>query len=210
MITGGMLAEAFLVIIRAAICAFLAFGGAYWIITSWIDKRLQAWEAVGLLAVLLVVLFVVVGYVVQNGFVAVALLVVVTAALVGAVSLYAKAADRRRHQQFDAEDIGKYLEAIDLDPKNVAAHSLLANVYRRQGRLEEALAEYEEAVRLSPDLSQERYWIDRLKVLIERKEQGQDLYVQEALRDSPCPVCGAIISGAETACPECGEYVGKG
>ena len=197
-------------VFQAAVCSGLAFGAAYWIIASWMDRRLAAWEAGGLLAALVVGMFFIVAYTLQNGLAALALVVVVGGGLVWAMSLYAKVADRRLHQQFDEEDIAKYTAALDLDPKNVAAHSLLADLYRRQGRLEEALAEYREAVRLSPELQKERYWIDRLMLQIEHRAKGKGITEPQIGRDSPCPDCGAIIPGTEVACSECGRYVGKG
>ena len=197
-------------VLRAAICSFLAFGAAYWIITSWIDRRLSAVEAMTLLSAVVVVTIFLVAYVVQNSMAILIVLLLVVGSLVYAMTLYSRAADRRLHQHFDEEDIKKYLAALEFDPKNVAAHSLLADTYRRQGRLEEALAEYREAVRLSPDLQHERYWIDRLMIMIERKEQGQSLHYQEAVQETPCPACGALVPPEVDRCQECGAYVGKG
>ncbi len=209
MISGDMAASAAAIVFRVAVCAFIAFGAGYWIVTSWIDKRLSAVEAAGLLAGLVVALFFVVAYAVQNSLLLLFIFVLIVGALAVVLTGLSRTADRRLHQRFDDEDVEKYLAALDLDPKNVAAHSLLAKVYRRQGRLEEALAEYKEALRLSPELQEERYWIDRLMVMIEEKAQRQTRPARVG-RDSPCTDCGAIVAGDETICPNCGKYVGKG
>ncbi len=208
MISGGMVMDAAFLVFRAAVCSFLAFAGGYWIITSWIDRRLSALEAGGLLAALVVAMFVIIAYAVRQSLVVLVMLVLVAGALAVTLTAYSKAADRRLHRRFDEEDIAKYLEALDLDPKNVAAHSLLADVYRRQGRLEEALAEYEAAVRLSPDLPQERFWVDRLRAMIDRKQHGLDLHGKPEVLETPCPACGALVGAKEANCPECGQHVG--
>ncbi len=210
MISGDMVAQAALILFRAAVCAFLAFGAGYWIITSWIDKRLSAVEAGGLLAALLVVMSLLVMYAVQSSLVMVFIVIALSVALVLALRGYAASADRRLNRRFDEEDIAKYLAALELDPNNVAAHSLLADVYRRQNRWEEALAEYEAAVKLSPELQKERYWIDRLKAMADRKSQGLAIYEKVKVREFVCPDCGAIIGPDEADCPECGKHVGKG
>ena len=71
-------------------------------------------------------------------------------------------------------------------------------------------AEYEEAIRLSPELPEERVWIGRIRAMVDRKERGLPLHEKDQARDFACYSCGAIIPAEETHCPECGQFVGKG
>ncbi len=98
-----------------------------------------------------------------------------------------------REQQMLAQDAQRYQEAIELDGKNAAAHEFLADVYRRQGRLEDAVAEYEIAVGLSPDDTQVR---GKLNAAV------RELQEREGPRS--CPRCDRPLEGARIACPDCG------
>jgi len=197
---------AFLIVFKVAICAFV-FGGAAWLVmSSLLNRTLTATEAGLILSGLLVVMFLTISYALNKGFAAAFALLLLGAAGYVGFQYSVKLADRRLNRSFDNEDIAKYLEAIDLDPTNVAAHSLLADVYRRQGRDEEALKEYEIAVQMSPNLQEERYWVQRLRRKIEQGEYGPD--ASEAL-DTPCPMCGAIVPGSREFCQDCGHRLGK-
>ena len=44
----------------------------------------------------------------------------------------------------------KFSEAIRLNPKDILAHFNLARVYREQGRIAEAVAEFKTAIELNP------------------------------------------------------------
>jgi len=57
----------------------------------------------------------------------------------------------------------EYKIAIGLDPKEANPHVGLGNVYRNQGKLEEAKKEYEEALRLKPDLTEAKENLEKLK-----------------------------------------------
>ncbi len=65
------------------------------------------------------------------------------AALLSEANLY-----RMRAQWLDAEN--RCIEAMRLDPNNVDAHSLLGDIYRDQGKLEEAAQWYHLALDLNP------------------------------------------------------------
>jgi len=204
--SGDMVAAAGAIVLKVAIVSFLAGGGAYWIFCAWMNRALSGLEA-GLLTVGLIVgTFFAVSYALNTGFAAVfALLLLLAAGIVG-LSYYSKVADRKLSEHFDKEDIAKYLEAIDLDPANAGAHSLLADLYRRQGKRELALREYQEAVRIAPNLQEERYWIARLKDelagIVHGTIPGEEM-------DTPCPVCRAIVPASAERCQECGEYLGR-
>lgn len=204
--TGDMVGVAGLLVLKVAIVSFLAGGGAYWIFTAWMNRVLSAVEAGSLMVGLIVATFFLVSYALSASFGAIFSLLLIVAAAVFAFWQYSQVADRKLNERFDAEDIAKYLEAIELDPTNAAAHSLLADTYRRQGKDELALHEYEEAVRLAPDLQEERYWIARLKDKLARTERASNPGEE---MDTPCPVCRAIVPGYAERCQECGEYLGK-
>lgn len=204
--TGGMVAAAAIMVLKVAIFSFLAGGGAYWILSSWLSRLLSATEAVLLMVGLIIMMFFLVSFALSMDFAAIFVLLLLIAAGLFAFSYGTKVADRKLSERFDQEDIARYLEAIDLDPSNVAAHSLLADTYRRQGKHELALKEYEEAVRIAPDLQEERYWIaqlkDKLAGIRHVGRPGEEM-------DTPCPVCRAIVPGHLERCQECGEYLGK-
>jgi len=98
-----------------------------------------------------------------------------------------------RQQQMLAQDAQRYLEAIEADGKNAAAHEFLADVYRRQGRIEEAIAEYEIAVALDPDDTEVR-----------GKLNGAVRELQERAGPQSCPRCNRSLEEAAGACPGCG------
>ena len=58
----------------------------------------------------------------------------------------------------------RFRKAIAQDPASAAARRSLASVLQQQGRHEEALAEYEEAVRLEPEVAGLRYFVAELYV----------------------------------------------
>ena len=197
---------AFFTVLKVAVCA-LVFGGAAWMVMSGLlNRTLTAAEAALILSGLLVVMFLSISYALNRGFAALFALLLLGAAGYVGMTYYAKYEDRKLNRKFDNEDIAQYLEAIELDPTNVAAHSLLADLYRRQGKDAEALKEYEIAVQLSPGLQEERYWVQRLRTRMERGEYAPD--GSEAM-DTPCPRCGAIVPGSRERCQDCGHRLGK-
>jgi len=204
--SSGMVESAGLLILKVAIVSFLAGGGAYWIFSAWMNRTLSIAEAGGLMAGLVVATFFLVSFALDADFAAIFALLLIVAAGVFGVWQYSHFADRRLSNRFDEEDIARYLEAIDLDPSNAAAHSLLGDMYRKQQKYEQALHEYEEAVRISPELQEERYWIARLKDKLARIQYA-DRPGEEM--DTPCPACRAIVPGYAERCQECGEYLGK-
>jgi len=205
--SGGMVGTAAILLMKVALVSFLAGGGAYWILSAWMNRALSATEAVMLMIGLILVTFFLVSYALSQGFGAVfAMLLLIAAAVVG-MSHYSRVADRKLSQRFDDEDIATYREALELDPTNAAAHSLLADLYRRREQYELALQEYEEAVRIAPTLQEERYWVGRLKDKLSGIERGGKIPGEEM--DTPCPVCRAIVPAYAERCQECGEYLGK-
>jgi len=174
------------------ICAGVSFAGAFWIISCWFDRKLSGRESVLLLVGLLAVECLAMA---MPG----AGLLVLAAAVVGGavlIRMLAGRAERRLASSFEQEDIAKYREAMELDPKNVAAHSLLADTYRRRGELELAIQEYQAALGLDPSLRQERYWVQQLEAQLDER----------ARKGMRCPRCGAVRPPAAQVCPECDRW----
>ena len=178
--------ELFFLILIATV---IASGGAFLILSAWLDRKLSAMEAglllVGLLGVLIAGI-----QVPEFGAVGLAAAVIGTAGVCWALS---RRAEQDLGRSLDEEDIAKYTAAMDFDPKNVAAQSLLADTYRRMGRVELALEEYKAAVRLDPSLRPEHHWIRQLEAELERRGR----------KEMSCPRCGRPRRAGEQVCPEC-------
>jgi tetratricopeptide (TPR) repeat protein len=102
---------------------------------------------------------------------------------------------RVRWRRLLAEEEARYLEAIRFDEKNAAAHGYLARVYRQQGRLEDALDQYQQAIALDPN---DLEWPAKLKVLMAQ--------IEEIQASPPCPRCEAPLDAAGKTCPKCGWW----
>ncbi len=175
---------AFATILMMAVCIFLSFAGVHWVMASWFARRIRGWEAAALLAVMLGVLYFSVSMVFNGNPVGMLL------------PLGALLMDRRAYEQFDDEDIIRYREAIAQDPNNIAAHSLLADLLRKMGRLEEAIEEYEAALALDGSLKEEKYWLEHCRKELEQQDPGAEM---------TCPRCGAHRAHGEAVCKECGR-----
>jgi len=99
---------------------------------------------------------------------------------------------RIRWRRLLAEEEARYLEAIRFDDKNAAAHGYLASAYRQQGRLQEALDEYQRAIALDPN---DPEWQAQLKALMVQIEETQAPLV--------CPRCEMPLDAAGKTCPKC-------
>ena len=101
--------------------------------------------------------------------------------------------ERVRARRMAEEDIARYREAIEFDEKNAAAHAYLARVYRKQGRLHDAIAEYEQALELDANDAEARR---ELKTLVAE--------VQAVEAPPKCPRCESPLDASGKTCPECG------
>lgn len=185
---------AFAVVFDIVICAFIAFAGAYWILSGWLDRRLSGREAFALGFGLLALLFYSISLALGNG----PGILILAGVVFGAALLLkglARYADRSITKQMDDTDIAKYQQAIEQYPDNPHPHSLLADVYRRLGRNALAAEEYTLALELDPSLKEERYWLEKMRTEIENSQS----------RQMSCPRCGTARRGAELECLECGR-----
>jgi len=186
---------AMFLVLKLVICALISFAGAFLILSSWFDRKISGVEALLLALGLLIVEFIGVSLSFHGESGIWFLLLIVS----GVPALFwglARRADRRLRDSMVAEDIASYQAAIDFDPKNVAAHSLLADTYRHMEELERAIEEYRAALALDPTLKPERYWVQRLEAELERR----------ASKEMRCPRCGAVRPAAASVCPECSRW----
>ena len=134
-----------------------------------------------------------------------ALLVIVPASADKAKSLYAQGADQEAHQNFD-QAYALYKQAFDLNPKNVqyrssyerlkfkaaAEHVHKGQLLREAGKLTEALAEFESAMRIDPSNFMAVQEARRTKELIDQQanpdQQPRQSTMSERLRSAGSPV----------------------
>lgn len=171
--------------------AGISFAGVFWIVSAWFDRRLSGGQAVLLLVGLLSLEFLTMGLA-GPGVLLLGTAVFGAGALAWAIF---RIRERRLADSFDEEDTARCRAALEFDPKNVAAHSLLGDIHRRRGELEQAIEEYRDALRLDPSLGPERFWVRRLQQDLERRGR----------RDMACPRCGALRPEKVDACPQCGR-----
>lgn len=83
------------------------------------------------------------------------------------------------------EAVAQFVEALRLDPRNVAARNDLALCLSELGRTEEAIAQYEEALRVNPDVAEAHNNLGNSLVKIPGKLREAIAQFREALRLSP-------------------------
>ncbi len=179
---------------KIVFCALVSFVGAFLALSAWFDRKISGSEAALLLAGVLVVQVIGFSLSLRGGPGMLLLAVIILGTPLVFYGL-AKVSDKRLVSAFDEEDIAKYQAALDFDPKNIAAHTYLADTYRRQGKLSEAIEEYKAALQLDPSLKNERYWVQRLEIQLE----------SAARKEMVCPRCNSPRVGDAQVCPECGR-----
>ena len=133
------------------------------------------------------------------------------AALVGGsmgLPLLGVQSEKRAAKRLLNEDIEKYQRAIEFDPSNVSAHRFLGDAYMKEGRYEDAIIEYQAAIRLNPKGED----ISRRKL--------RDAYEAQETRSQPlkkrregiivCDACKAESPASSKYCQGCGEVLNMG
>lgn len=101
--------------------------------------------------------------------------------------------ERRADHCFHDERIEQYKNAITSDPLNMAARSRLAEELYTLGRLDEAIAEQTELVRMCPSSPEE---VRRLEQFIQERQE-------KVTPPISCPSCGHKNPPERTRCGEC-------
>ncbi|MFA4043946.1 MAG: hypothetical protein HZRFUVUK_000728 [Candidatus Fervidibacterota bacterium] len=101
--------------------------------------------------------------------------------------------EQRIRRWLDEQEIERYKATIKSDPKNAAAHSMLGDVYFRLKRYDEAIKEFEEALKLDPLSQSDRY---KLRLAKEKKLEAE-------LKGVACPRCHNINPRIAARCQKC-------
>ncbi|MFA4015584.1 MAG: hypothetical protein RUDDFDWM_000674 [Candidatus Fervidibacterota bacterium] len=101
--------------------------------------------------------------------------------------------EQRIRRWLDEQEIERYKATIRSDPKNAAAHSMLGDVYLRLKRYDEAIREFEEALKLDPLSQSDRY---KLRLAKEKKLEAE-------LKGIACPRCHNINPRIAARCQKC-------
>jgi hypothetical protein len=133
------------------------------------------------------------------------------AALIGGcigMPLLSARSEKSLRRSMHNEDIEKYQAAIAFDPTNVSAHRFLGDAYMKEGRYEEAILEYQAAIRLNPKGED----VSRRKL--------RDAYEAQEMRTVPlkkrheglivCDACKAESPVSSKYCQGCGEVLNMG
>ena len=188
-------APASAIVAMMSVCVFLSFACVHWVLSSWFARRIYGWQAFLLFVGIMGMMYFSIVLVVSGDPIGMAIpLVALMAGLVGRALF--EWSDRRQRDAFDDEDIARYQNAIRIDPRNVAAHSLLADTWRRMGMLEDAIKEYEAALVLDPSLKPEKYWLEQCRTKLERRGRPAEM---------SCPRCGTPRSAGQPVCHQCGR-----
>ncbi len=113
--------------------------------------------------------------------------------LVALTPLLRRRVEKAENDRYYTGQIEQCIEAIKLDPRNLAARSRAAEALYRLGRMDEAIEQYSEVVRLAPRSIEETH---RLKQLIRERDERRDPMVI-------CPICRHSNPGSRLHCANC-------
>lgn len=177
---------------KILVAALAGGAGAIIIVTLWLERILAGWEAIGLFT----------GCVIFTGLTISAatgpayfLMLLAMVGIAGGCWIGTRLSERSLRKRLIEEDETKARKALEFDYNNVAAHSLLADVYARRGQWAKAIEEYEISLELQPGQPEERF---KLEQAVRR------LSIAEG-RSRECPSCGAEWPKESQTCPECGR-----
>jgi len=160
---------------------------------AWLDRSIAAWEALLLLVgVLWLAWSAALGIKGQPWRTVLSLLTLFAAWGLG-VQLRRRT-DRAIIRGLIEEDMERAFDLLARDEDDPIAHSVLGDCYRKQGRLHDAIAEYETALRVVPNMPEVKASL--VAVQRERAEREEN--------KERCRECGRLVYRGAPVCPECG------
>jgi hypothetical protein len=127
-------------------------------------------------------------------------LLVLMGLLVALTPLLRRRVEKLEDRRYYDERIGQCIEALQADPRNLAARGRLADCLHKEGRLDEAIEQYTDLVRISPSSREEAY---RLKQLIQERDECRDPLIT-------CPKCGRKNPKSRLHCAGCEASLAPG
>lgn len=180
-------AVALLVIALLIALAVMALWGA------WLDRSIAAWEALLLLAAILWLAWsAAVGVKGQPWRTVLSLLTLFAAWGLG-VQLRRRT-DRAIIRGLIEEDMERAFDLLARNEDDPIAHSVLGDCYRKQGRLHDAIAEYETALGIVPNMPEVKASLAAVRRERAEREENKER----------CRECGKMIYRGAPMCPECG------
>lgn len=113
--------------------------------------------------------------------------------LVALTPLLGRRVEKAENARFYTERIEQCIEAIRTDPRNLAARTRAAEALYKLDRIDEAIEQYSEVVRLAPRSIEENH---RLRQLIRERDERRDPPIA-------CPACGHSNPGSRLHCVNC-------
>jgi tetratricopeptide (TPR) repeat protein len=112
--------------------------------------------------------------------------------------------DNKADRHHCEQAVAKYLKAIEFDPNNASAHAMLAEKYRKLGRMEAAIHEFRIAIGLYPHGPQSQRWKSQLRELLQEQcgVQKHNFTV--------CHSCQADLPMGSKTCSRCGSTLQMG
>lgn len=127
-------------------------------------------------------------------------LLVLMVLLVALSPLLRRRVEKLEDRRYYDERIRECVEALQADPKNLAARSRLAESLHKEGRLDEAIEQYSDLLRIAPGDREEAY---KLKQLIEERDERRDPLIT-------CPRCGRKNPKSRLYCVGCEASLATG
>jgi hypothetical protein len=172
------------------VAAFVSGATILRVVGALIEREVEVWQGIVAISAAVVLTIMAISLAMTGWYLPILVCIVFLAVAVHTITIVD---ERLRAHRMQMEDIERYQKTIEFDEKNAAAHAYLARIYRKQGRFQEALAQYERAAALDPNDAEARR---ELKALIVQ---------MQALEAAPaCPQCESPLDPSGKTCPECG------
>jgi tetratricopeptide (TPR) repeat protein len=140
---------------------------AWWLFSAWLENLLSLGEAAVGLTLLAGAFVLGVTSIVSGGWGFLGILAIIYILLLS-ILVWEYVYWRRREHQHLLDEVGKYQDAIALDPKNAAAYSFLGNTHLALGNPDEAIAAIEQALALDPESHTDRSLMIRAREMQSR------------------------------------------